>query len=568
MSIAVLFCMLAWYVFPIEKVQSPNHQNPQLVVFQKSFLEWTSHEIILRYSVEGEKERSVVTEVHAPFQIHNLAFSSQFPSYMAGMIHATVQLMDPARNEIECQLWIRIFQNTDVMLFMEYTNEVERNFPLHYSIRYSDENLQALEKDTRPDVRVFRYSKEAYWEDSSTLSLFPSEDGESFGEAMFGQFMNHHENSSSFYTGRVFPYQTLDYGIYQHIQGVETSTYTEVNEKRECVLSTHTTLIGDSSFRDWFVFSANSLLDIESAVTQKVLFITDLGLKKGYFQDGFYYSTYLSGYENESPQGFYWDYSMYAPRSILEYYYDEDQSFLYDICMNSFVALNENQNREGYWTNGTVSKWLREEYGIQDRYFDTRFCTDAALFMLRLYQTLGVEEAKRAASKIGDLLVDGIRKGFCYETPNYGFMLQDYFIYDNPELRVHSSLNHLLNEASFLLLLGDTTKEETYTNAAMRIINSLYATNDQWKNEKSGDLHYAYLPSGEFGLQDYVTLTYHDLIRFRSFSTQYLQEEPPFIQNLGSWKEEFLVQKKVVHTRKFTGSPPDLSPLLTKDDKR
>jgi hypothetical protein len=566
--VAALLGLLFLCVLPIDIAHAPHHKNPQLVVFQKSFLQWTSHEITLQYSVDGTKERSVVTAIHAPFRIKNLEFSTQFPPYMAGMIRASVQLVDPARNEINCHLWFRIFQNTDVMVFIEYTNEMERNFPLHYSVRYMDENLNMMENDASPDVHVFRYSHESYWEESTTLSLLPSEDGTSMGEAMFGQFMNHHEATSSFYTGRVFPYQILDYGIYQHIDDVETSTYSERNDRGECVLSTHTTLMKDSSFRDWFVFSAAPLLDIESAITKKVMFITDFGLKKGYFQDGFYYSTYLSGYENETPQGFYWDYSMYAPRSILEYYYEEDQRFLYAICMNSFIALHENQNREGYWTNGTVSKWLREEYGILDRYFDTRFCTDAALFMLRLYQKLGVEDAIEGASKIGDILVDGIRKGFCYETPNYGFMLQDYFVYDNPDLRVHASLNHLLNESSFLILLGDVTGEETYTNAAMRIINSIHATNDQWKNEETGDLHYARLPSGEFGLQDYLTLTYHDFIRFRSYTSQHLEEEPPFVQNLGSWKEEFLVQKKIVHSRRFSGSPPDLSPLLTKDDKR
>jgi hypothetical protein len=116
--------------------------------------------------------------------------------------------------------------------------------------------------------------------------------------------------------------------------------------------------------------------------------------------------------------------------------------------------------------------------------------------------------------------------------------------------------------------LGETTQEDTYTNAAIRIINGLVATNENWKNMETGDLHYAILPSGEFGLQDYLTLTYHDLIRFRSYTSQYLQEEPAFVQNLGSWKEEFLVKKNVVHSRKFTGSAPDLSPLVMQEGKR
>jgi hypothetical protein len=291
-------------------------------------------------------------------------------------------------------------------------------------------------------------------------------------------------------------------------------------------------------------------------------------LKKNYFQDGFYYSTYFSGYKNESPQGFYWDYSMYAPRSFLEYYYNEDERFLYDICINSFYALVKTQNSDGYWTNGTVSKWLVEEYGIEDRYFDTRFCTDAALFMIRLYENFDVKLAKEMSCKIGDLLVEGIRKGFCYETSNYGFMLQDYFIFDRPEIKVHSSLNHLLNEASFLMLLGEVTNVETYTNASIRIINSLNATDNFWKNLENHDLHYARLPSGEYGLPDYLTLTYYDIIRFRSFIKNYMDQEPKFVQNLGKWKEDFLIKKNIVHTPKFTGNGEDLSPLVKRDEKK
>lgn len=567
-SISLIFSMVVLFTFPIEAVLSPMQHHDPAVIFQKSMLQWTSREIVFPYTIKENLHRSVIVDFHPPFRVINVGHTSHFPSFMAGTLHATVLLEDPAQNEIECQLWIRVFHTTDVMVFVEFANALDINFPLHYALRYSDENLSQFIPEEKPDVYVFRYSKEDYWEESTALTVSESPDGDSFGEALFGQFSHHHQRTSSFYTGRVFPFKTLPGGIYQHLDNVETITYTDLNENQECVISTHTTLSKNSSLRDWFVFSAQPLMDIESAVTQKILLITDFGLKKGYFQDGFYYSTYLSGYLNESPQGFYWDYSMYAPRSMLEYYYEEDQFFLYDICMNSLVALLENRNSAGYWSNGTVSKWLQAEYGVQDQYFDTRFCTDAALFMLRMYETFGTPEALAGACKIGDILVDGIRKGFCYETPNYGFMLQDYFIYSSPSLRVHSSLNHLLNEASFLILLGETTQEETYTNAAIRIINGIVATDENWKNVETGDLHYAMLPSGEFGLQDYLLLTYHDLIRFCSYTSQYLQEEPAFVQNLGSWKEEFLVKKNVVHSLKFTGSTPDLSPLVSQEGKR
>ena len=314
---------------PLRTATSPENQSSEgySIVFSKHLLEWTSHEVTLRYSTAPNQWRYVTVDIEDPFQIDSVLYETDFPSYMACAVSGTIRLVDPARNEITCQFWCRVLQNTDVLVFLDFENALKRNFPLHYSVRYQDENIQNRSGESTMDTTVFRYSSADYWEASTKLETVSVDTPESFGEAMIGRLIQDHTPSSSVYTGVVFPYKKSEFGIYQHLPEVESITYMKWTEQDEWEISSHSTLLENSHVRDWFVVSSNPMLNIDSAPLEKVMLITDLALKKGYFQDGFYYSTYLSGYENESPTSFYWDYSMYAPRSILEYYYEEDQSF-------------------------------------------------------------------------------------------------------------------------------------------------------------------------------------------------------------------------------------------------
>ena len=130
-------------------------------------------------------------------------------------------------------------------------------------------------------------------------------------------------------------------------------------------------------------------------------------------------------------------------------------------------------------------------------------------------------------------------------------MVQDYVCQDQPLLRTHTSLNHLLNEASFLLKLYDITGIIYYRNGAERIIKGIQATEEHWKNKATGDFYYALFPDGSYDGEDYLTLTYHDILRYQDFSVRYLQERNPAIQRLGQFKEDFLYDKKIIDVKRL-----------------
>ena len=110
--------------------------------------------------------------------------------------------------------------------------------------------------------------------------------------------------------------------------------------------------------------------------------VTDFSMIKHFSKDGFHYLTISTGYEGESNRTYYWDYSMYAARSILEYYYTEHERFFYALAVNCYLALVVHRQDTQYWRSETVSGWLNSLYHMEDRYFDTRFNVDAALFLL------------------------------------------------------------------------------------------------------------------------------------------------------------------------------------------
>ena len=242
---------------------------------------------------------------------------------------------------------------------------------------------------------------------------------------------------------------------------------------------------------------------------------------------------------------------MYGARSILEYFYTEDQTLFYDFAILSYLSLCRNRNASGYWSNQTISSWLLTDYQIKNSYFDTRFNVDAGIFLLEIYQHFKIPYALTMSEKIGNILLVMMQNKKAYFTDNGGLLLQDYDISYQSKVKTHTSLNHLLNESSFFLLLYKTTKKEKYLFAQHQLILGIMATEDQWKDKKTGDLFYCMHPDYSFGRKDYVTLTYHDLLRFNRLLGTITGLENQSINRLGSFKENYLIKQGVVKNKKF-----------------
>ena len=458
-----------------------------------------------------------------------------------------ISLFQSPENKLQMELKFRLLLNDDLYVFMRIHNTSPSFQGLQYALAWTQENAPNWNSWASYG---FLYPSDASNAKSPILtSIQASEDQFWNCEMRYFKTFQHEHTIQTWLKGKVFQYKPVEPGLIEH-QEVNSLVWLDIVDN--VVWNTTRSWISPQSiYEDWFLFSDKALLNINSSRTKKVMETTDFSLIKYFGQNGFYYNTQSTGYLNENHRTYYWDYSMYAARSILEYYFNPHERYFYDFATHCLLVLKTNRNEKGYWKTGTVSLWLNELYQLEANYFDTRFSVDAGLFLLFYHQRFHCPEALAMATKIGDLLLTYMQKGYGFRTPNDGMMIQDYICENNPDQKTHTSLNHLINEANFLLMLYEHSQVVYYKNAAIRIVKGIIATEEEWKNSLNGDLHYALFPDATYGEKDYLTLTYHDLLRYHSFSEKYLKERTPAMFRLGKYKEDFLIHHRVIDRRRL-----------------
>jgi len=175
-------------------------------------------------------------------------------------------------------------------------------------------------------------------------------------------------------------------------------------------------------------------------------------------------------------------------------------------------------NARGYFPTATKSLWLEAEYGIPEDFYDTRFNTDTARAYLALGRRLGIREFVEVAEKYAAFLLSHAKThSYTVGVGETGILVQDYS-HPDVDTRTHVSLNHQLAEILFLYTITDTgfalAPECAVTADAM--LRGIALTRDAWI-APDGDLYYAYFPDGSFGMKDYPTLTYDDLLELQRY---------------------------------------------------
>jgi hypothetical protein len=214
--------------------------------------------------------------------------------------------------------------------------------------------------------------------------------------------------------------------------------------------------------------------------------------------------------------------------------------FFEDFAMVSLYAPLRWQNEKGYWYTSPASTWLLKDYGIGRYFYDTRFNTDQALFLLKGYNRYNDPLLLACTEKYASYLLAHIEASH-FLTPNGGYLVSDYAFDAKPEIKTHVSLNHQLSEMNYLLELYKTTSNPDYLEAASKLRTAVVDTAPYWENE-AGDLHYAYLPDGTYGMKDYPLLTLKDLRNSQAlFQEVYGERDPAF---------DMLIQVKTAYLRK------------------
>ncbi len=218
--------------------------------------------------------------------------------------------------------------------------------------------------------------------------------------------------------------------------------------------------------------------------------------------------------------------------------YGKDR-FADNMALLSLQESLKTQTSNGNWISTPKSSWLYQDYRIGAGFYDTRFNTDAALFLLEGYRKWGDSDYVEAAKRYGDFLIKYANTHH-YETQQGGYLVQDYSQDGQMDNKTHVSLNHLLAEMNFLYELYLETSEQRYLTVAEKMRTAVKDTRDQWIKAENGDLWYAYLANGTFGKQDYMHLTLKDLRVSQDLIERVTKKLDPDFAFLIQTKESYL----------------------------
>ncbi|MGE5543385.1 MAG: hypothetical protein ACM3UW_00285 [Bacillota bacterium] len=283
--------------------------------------------------------------------------------------------------------------------------------------------------------------------------------------------------------------------------------------------------------RFWGIISNEKLVDWENETDVSSIQIADLNQIRKFWLDGVYDLVPFS-YKPTHPHGFWRCPAQHVGRSFLT----KTSPFTDAIAISSMYSAINCQNETGYWATRPQSNWLAEEYGFGHDFYDTRFNTDAALYLLEAYQNYKEDKALAAASRYADFLC-GFARESAYRSKNGGYLIPDYQD-SSGEHQTHSSLNHLLAEMNFLYEMHLTTGKEEYKKTANLILLAIKDTCNEWIKE-SGELWYARLPNGNYGFKDYPTLTLNDLRQSQKIITKISGHPDPDLARLIISKESY-----------------------------
>jgi len=284
----------------------------------------------------------------------------------------------------------------------------------------------------------------------------------------------------------------------------------------------------------WGILSTSPQIDWKNRKALDAARVGDLVRYRKLSTDGIYYLTPANYYPTDKTA--FWPNPGYHVGEL--YLKQEAGRYFGNIAISSMYTAIETQNRDGFWPTTPRSDWLYNDYGIPEGFYDTRFNTDAALFLLHMFKKTGERQALAAAGKYAAWLRKYVRNQGI-PTSGGGMLVPDYFKPGVAHKKTHVSLNHLVTEMNFLyeLYLADRNIENLKT--AHRIRQAVRDTGRNWIRP-DGDLHYAYLGNGKYGMQDYPLLTLKDLRLSQELITRVDGGPDEMFQTLIEAKENYL----------------------------
>lgn len=217
--------------------------------------------------------------------------------------------------------------------------------------------------------------------------------------------------------------------------------------------------------------------------------------------DGYYYRT-PTDYTPSGDGYFFLNPAAYIAGKLAR---NTDNPDAHNLSAAMLDIQRSHYNNYGFVPTYPTSSWLSTDYSVAPGFYDTRFNTELADALLTLGRAEGVQSFVDDALRYAAFLNNHALTRSTEDGAG-GIFVDDYWHPDGCE-RTHSSLNHQLAEALFLI----KTENADYTETAYRMIHAVESSANDWI-KPDGDLHYARYPDGSFGGADYPYLTYNDLL--------------------------------------------------------
>lgn len=266
----------------------------------------------------------------------------------------------------------------------------------------------------------------------------------------------------------------------------------------------------NSSFN--LAFSDQRLIRFENKYDVQDLLILDAKETTSHYHlrsDGIYAlmpDNYITSYNSNKYNPIY----LRAAAWILAFgIYENEDSNLFQMISKRYVYSYLNMlSPKGYIPTYAASKWLKDDYGIGQNFYDTRFNTDTMMKLIAFDKNIGDEKIKPALKRYADFYMDYYKK---HSFLVYGSIyVGDYADEDMKPNNSLVSLNHYLMEGMVMIEIGDYLGEKKYSDLGYEILKNIDSSYSIWIKPNK-DLHYGMQRNGQMVRNDYVSVTYNDL---------------------------------------------------------
>ncbi|WP_025027175.1 copper amine oxidase N-terminal domain-containing protein [Caldalkalibacillus mannanilyticus] len=296
---------------------------------------------------------------------------------------------------------------------------------------------------------------------------------------------------------------------------------------------------------DWFFFASredltftqHAHLDVWNSSKTKhrsVWWLTPQGANRGVPEP------YLQEWENGL---FFYNLQASTPQLLMDMYKQNPHPLIKIALDNAAFTLMVQQGEDGFWRTEPNVAYLNRAFGLGENFIDTRMSADASIFLLDYYELYGSDKALEKAKNFTNYFKINDQEKQYYELGEGRFYPDYYSEIQHGKPLV--SLNHVLHEVNYLLLLSDLMNISDYTHHTKLMLQGIEYSKENWITPE-GDLYYALNNRGEYYAQDYVYITYRDLMVTKSLL---LREKTyaPAIEQLLQTKHEYLQKGQWMH---------------------